>query len=180
MINLIPPEGFRVLKHEYLLRVGATCGFLGGGVLLIFTTTLAPTYILTHAQIQEYQARVDRVGDEAQSFADAQKEVEKTQTLLVQLYTNISAPLASNVIREIERVTPNGITFKTFYMESTKGVAKTVQLQGTASTRESLIQFKNHLEASEMFEKAGIPIADLARDVNLPFAFGVTFASTTQ
>lgn len=180
MINLIPPEGFKVLKREYLLRVGATSGFIVGVVLLALTASLAPTYILTSAQIKEYKTRIDNVGDEAQSFIDAQKEVEKTQTLLVQLYASTSSSLASNSIREIERIAPDGITFKAFNIENTQGVAKTVQLQGIASTRETLIRFKNQLEASESFEKAEIPIADFARDVNLPFAFKVSFASTTH
>lgn len=179
MINLIPPAGFKVLKREYLLRVGATCCFLSGGVLLVFTVTLAPTYILTRAQVGEYQARVDGVGDEAKVFADAQKEAETTQTLLLQLQMGTSSLRASHIVREIEQSTPEGIIFTTFSIQNIKGVAKTIQVQGTASTRETLIQFKNHIEASDVFLKADIPIADLARDVDLPFAIAITLASST-
>lgn len=178
MINLIPPAGFRVLKREYLMRVGATSGFIIGGVFLLLTATLAPTYILTRAQIQEYQTRMEGIGNEAQTFADAEKEAEMTQVLLAQLQVNPSSLRASDVLREIERVTPDGITFKTFALQSIAGVAKTVQIQGTASTREALIQFKKAVEASDVFEKAEIPIADFAKDVDLPFAVTISFTVT--
>lgn len=176
MINLIPPAGVRVLKREYLLRVGATCGFIIGVVFLLLTATLVPTYVLTRAQIQEYQTRMKGVGNEAQAFADAEKEAEKTQILLAQLQTNPSTFRASDVVREVERVAPHGIVFKTFSILSTAGVAKTIQVQGTASTREVLIQFKKAIEASDVFEKAEIPIADFAKDVDLPFTVTISFS----
>ncbi len=177
MINLIPPAGYTVLKREYLLRVGASLCFLLGSVFCILTIALAPTYILTSAQIADYEARINNVEDEAAVFAEAERQVGEAHTMLTQLQTIGHTVHTSDILREIEHLTPAGISFKTFYMASkAQNTPQTIQVQGVAATREALIRFKNELEATPRFEKAEVPIADLARDADLPFAITVTLS----
>ncbi len=175
MINLIPPAGYTVLKREYLLRISASFFFLMAVILFILTVSLAPTYILTSAQIADYETRINNVEDEAAIFAEAERQVGEAHMVLTQLQTVGHTIHTSDILREIEHIAPTGITFKNFYVSTgALNTAQTVQVQGIAPTREILIRFKNVLEDSALFEKAEVPIADLARDVDLPFAITVT------
>lgn len=180
MINLIPPAGYTVLKREYLLRISASFSFLMAVVLFILTVSLAPTYILTSAQIGDYETRINNVEDEAAVFAEAERQVGEAHMVLTQLQTVGQTEHTSDILREIERIAPAGISFKTFYVSpETENTAQTVQVQGVAPTREMLIRFKNVLEESALFEKAEVPIADLARDVDLPFAITITLRKSS-
>lgn len=175
MINLIPPAGYQILKREYLLRVGASFSFLMAVILFILTVSLAPTYILTSAQMADYETRINSVEDEALVFAEAERQVAEAHTILTQLQTVGHTVHTSDILREIESIAPAGISFKTFYISSSaKDAAQTIQVQGVASTREALIRFKNAIEEVPRFEKAEVPIADLARDADLPFAITIT------
>ncbi len=178
MINLIPPAGYTVLKREYLLRVGASLGFLLGSVFCVLTAALVPTYILTSAQIADYTTLISNFGDEAQTFAEAERVAGEAQVLLAQMQKGTQTPRASALIQALVQRAPEGIIFKTFALQAAAGVPHIVQVQGVAATREVLIRFKNEIEAASEFEKAEVPIADLARDADLPFAITITLATT--
>lgn len=173
MINLIPPEGHKTVKREYLLRVGATFGFLFGWVVIFLTVALIPTYVLINAQINAF-ALEDTTKGKEDSFKKAEEEVHTTETVLTQLKTVAPRVSASTVIAEIQHRAPASIVFRRFSFGETKGVIDMVQVQGVAPTRESLAQLKSALEASEMFRSAEVPISDLARDAELPFVITVT------
>ncbi|QQR64766.1 PilN domain-containing protein [Candidatus Kaiserbacteria bacterium] len=175
MINLIPPAGYKVLKREYLLRIGASFSFLMAVVLFILTVSLAPTYILTSAQIADYETRISSVEDEAAVFKEAERQVTEAHIVLAQLQTTGNTVVTSDILHEIENVAPEGISFKTFSISASgQNATQTVQVQGVAPTREALVQFKNALENTTLFDKAEVPIADLARDANLPFAITIS------
>lgn len=174
MINLIPPEGEKAVRREYLLRTGATAACIIGFVFLVLSGSLLPTYILTGVHIKEYQEKVDAEKDIAQVFQDAEKEVKLSEELLTQLKSGSSSRSVSELIRAVEEKTPQGITFKAFQMNTAKRGADTLLVQGVAATREDLVRFKNTLKEVPLFEKVEIPIADLARDTSLPFSITIT------
>jgi hypothetical protein len=180
MINLIPPTGYHVLKQEYLLRVGASFCFLIGSIFFVMTAALAPTYILTSAQIADYTSRVDGAGDESHTFAEAEREAGEAQILLAQIQKNIKSAQASVLIQAVTQLAPQGISLKTFSVQNTPTTPGTVQIQGVAKSRETLVHFKNAIEGAPQFEKAEVPIADLARDADLPFAITITLTATPQ
>lgn len=174
MINLIPPAGYKVLKREYLLRVSASFFFLMAVILFILAVSLAPTYILTSAQIADYKVRINNVEDDALVFGEAERQATEAHTVLTQLQTNGNSVLTSDILHEIESVAPTGISFKTFSLSTAgQNATQTVQVQGIAPTRAALIQFKNAIENTTLFEKAEVPIADLARDADLPFSITI-------
>jgi hypothetical protein len=174
MINLIPPEGHKAVKREYILRVGATLAFLFGWAIIFLTVALVPTYVLINAQINAFELEDGGEGEKEDLFKKAQGEVNAIETVLAQLKTTAPTVSASVVIAEIQKRAPANIVFRRFSFVETKGVINTVQVQGVAPTRESLAQLKSALEVSEMFRSAEVPIADLARDAELPFVITVT------
>ncbi len=176
MINLIPPEGHKAVKREYILRVGATLAFLFGWVAIFLGIALVPTYVLIDAQIDTFVLEEATEEVKEESFKKAQEEVHTIETVLTQLKTDTSKVLPSVVIAEIQKQSPSNVTFRQFSIDEVGGIIEKVQIQGIAPTRESLARLKNVLEASEMFNTAEVPLADLARDVELPFAITVTMS----
>lgn len=173
MINLIPPEGHRVLKREYALRVGSTFLLLMSVILMFLSVAHIPTYVLVKAQINSYMLEASGAAGDAIDWDSVEKEVATTNSILAQMSAAPQTALVSAAIQEIERRAQEGIIFKTFYTQDVDGVVTEIQVQGVAPTRAALAAFKAALESSDMFVSAEVPISDLARDVNLPFAITV-------
>lgn len=169
MINLIPPHGHTALKHEYLLRVASVYGFLFSGVLIASTILMIPTYVLTSSQLSGAMDESSRVVETKRAFDTAFEEIKEANTIMAQLRRESNAIPATTLIEEIVRVTPLGIEFNAFHVTKENELPSKIQVQGVATNRSALASFKNTLEASPFFLSALVPIADLARDTNLPF-----------
>jgi hypothetical protein len=174
MINLIPKKGHKTVKYEYILRVGATLGFLFTGMLLLLSASLIPTYVLVDAQIKAFESEKKQLSETDATFKEADNEVELTKEILAQLKRSPNNARVSEVVEEIRSVAPNSIVFTNFITDATKGSFTKIQVKGQAPTRKELAELKNTLESSEMFASAEVPIGDLARDVDVPFAIAVT------
>ncbi len=176
MINLIPPEGHKVMRREYLLRAWSTILLLFSCVVIFLTIALIPAYVLTNAQIKAFELETEQKNGNDDIYANVEKEVQVANSMLNQFKTPSPSMFSSAVIEEIKNSAPASIAFSTFQVNTTGVVIDTVQIQGVAPTREALAQLKLKLEASPMFEKAEVPIADLAKDTNLPFTITITLA----
>lgn len=175
MINLIPPEAEKVAKHEYILRVGGILAFLLSAVLLIFTIALVPTYVLISAQIDTSIQQTEDAGLD-EEFKKADAEVVLTKAFIDHIRTKEQRVQPSVIIESITDAVPPGISLGLFVTKQNEktGVIEKIDLQGIASTRELLAQFKSAVEEASLFVKAEVPIADLARDTNLPFTMSIT------
>jgi len=174
MTNLIPPEGKKSVKREYFLRVGATYGFLFSFVLILLSAALIPTYVLVGAQIDAFEAEKEQNNNDTSALQEIDKEVEAIKEILAQFKRTPENILPSVLISEIKNVAPYSIGFTNFTVQAEEGVIDKIKIQGDAPTREALAALKNAIEASPFFDKAEVPIADLARDTDLPFAITVT------
>jgi hypothetical protein len=174
MINLIPPKGHIALKHEYVLRVASVYAFLLAGVLAAATALMIPTYVLTSTQLTGARDEGDRMAETKQKFDTAFGEIRVANTVMAQLRKESSTTDISEVISEVVRVAPRGITFTTFQATREEAKLSEIQVQGTADSRIVLASFKNALEGSDRFSEAIVPISDLARDSELPFVVTVT------
>ncbi len=172
MINLLPPEGHKAVKREYVLRVGAAIFLLFAGVAIFLTVSLIPTYVLIGAQINSSEALTTEASDDAERYEDAEAEVKEIEMIMAQLQKRPQTQDISTIVAEIRKRASSAISFKTFRIDTAKKAL--IQIQGVAETRESLAQFRTALEASDLFAKAEVPISDLARETELPFAITIT------
>lgn len=180
MINLIPHKGQIALKHEYLLRVGSVYGFLFTGVFLACTALMVPTYVLTSSQMigaQDVSAEIEKT---KASFGTAFGEIKVANTVMAQLRKEQDDIQISQVIEEIVKVAPREISFTTFQAEREGVTLKEIRVQGIAENRIALATFKNEIEKSSLFSQALVPIADLARNSDLPFVVTVTLGTDNR
>ncbi len=181
MINLIPPEGYQMVKREYLFRVGAVYGFLFSFVFLLITASLIPLYVLVDGQRKDISLEAVEESNTAEQFQNTTAIIEKTNSVLTQLSLPEPPFLISSAINEIQKRAPEGVSFKMFSIDivdnnakkKTNNTTQNIQVQGKATTREKLAQLKTSLEDSELFETVEVPISDLARDVDLSFSITI-------
>ncbi|MFZ2253347.1 MAG: hypothetical protein WAW13_04240 [Minisyncoccia bacterium] len=173
MINLIPPEGYKMIKREYLFRVGAVYSFLFSIVFVLIIVALIPMYVLVGAEINDVSLEAEREQGTAHTLQNVDTTIAITNSVLAQLSTPEQPFVISAAIDEIQKLAPVGIVFKTFTVEGVKGVVEKIQVQGTSPTREKLSQLKIALEASELFQTVEVPISDLARDMDLTFTITI-------
>ena len=174
MINLLPPTGHKIVKQEYFFRVGSSLCLLFASVNILLTIALVPTYVLVDAQVKSLEAESPEEGASADASKASDAEIKKTQQILKQLKTTKESVLSSTAIAEIQKYAPDTIAFSNFQVATSKGAIDSIQVQGVAPTREVLSHFKEALEQTEVFQKAEVPLSDLAKDTNLPFALTVT------
>ncbi len=179
MINLIPSQGHTALKHEYLLRVASVYGFLFSGVLIASTILMLPTYLLISSQLSGAMDESSRVEETKRAFDVAFEEIKVANTLMAQLRKKTNVLSGTTVIEEVVRVAGAGIAFSAFNVSTENELPSKVQVQGVAANRSALASFKNTLEASPLFLTALVPIADLARDTNLPFLITIELETGT-
>lgn len=177
MINLIPPQGRAALRHEYLLRIGSVGAFLLSGAFLIGAVLLAPTYVLTSSQVTGARGQSSEMEETKRAFDSAFGEIRVANTIMAQLRKTDTLTPITKTLEEAVRVAPPGIRFNGFSLDRKNGGLSQIVIQGVADTRRTLASFKTTLEASDTFEEAVIPISDLARETELPFAITVTLSS---
>ncbi len=180
MINLIPPKGHTALKHEYVLRVASVYAFLLAGVLVAATALMIPTYVVTSTQLTGAKDEGDRMAETKQKFDTAFGEIREANTVMAQLRKESATTDISDIITEVVRVAPRGVTFTTFQATREGTKLPEIQVQGMADSRIVLASFKNALEASDRFSEAIVPISDLARDSELPFVVTVTLEESAS
>lgn len=173
MINLIPPKGEGVVRREYILRVSATYAVLLGCTVSVFAIGLVPIYILVQAHIGALKVEAATQTD-TELLKRAEGEIREIKEVLAQLRSQEQTVHASTVFKNIETLAPGGVTFKTLTCGYDSDTITTIIVTGTATTRETLIRFKKALETSETFSSAEVPIADLAKDTNLPFTMTIS------
>lgn len=183
MTNLIPPQGHRALRREYIARVFSVYAFLLGGVLIALTALVVPTYVLVDMQLASVTFQNTAALDVDTSYKEAEAAIKHANDILAQFAGDTKQVLPSRVLREMQSVAHTGITFEKFQVQFAPKGAKEgdlILVQGSADSRASLAAFKDALNASPLFENAVVPISDLARDADLPFAITLTLISSPE
>ena len=169
MINLTPPFGKRIIKIEYILRLGSVYLILLSGVFLSGAALLLPTYVLTRAQYDVARVAEENREIKQDIFDAALDTFGDINAVMVQLSTLSRGEPKSRFIEEVVRNAPAGIVLSSFSFGVSDTGEKTLTLEGRSTTRAALVEFRSAIESSHVFRNVEIPIADLARDVDSPF-----------
>jgi len=180
MINLIPPEGHKVVSREYWVGVLSVWAFLISGVCIVIAVLLAPLYVLIHSQLVALSAEVRKEGEADISFKEAEKTVIETNKIVSQLHITSSRTNPTEVLTAVTEAADQAIILNKFSVTETDDVISSVQVTGSATSREALTDFKSALERSALFTSAEVPISDLARESDLPFDITVTLSDVKK
>jgi len=176
MINLLPPKARKAAAREYWAHVCTVWGILLSIIALVTFLLLIPSYVLVTSQLTALETAVQEGVGSEESFKAAEEHIRNANLLSSQLNKRDVLVPSHEIIRALEEAASSEIQLNFFKIVRENTTIKNIHIQGTASSREALAQFKITLERSPLFETAVVPISDLARETNLPFAITVIIA----
>ncbi len=174
MLNLLPQEEKKKLIKEYKMRFYSTLALFACLLFLIAIVGLFPSYISKRAEMQSLldQKLEAEEKNSAASLEEADKLGASNKALAEYLVARISSlealPSAHGLIEKIFAKKTSAISVTSIDVTATE-----VTIRGIAATRADLIAFHSSLRAEAEFKTATLPIADIAKSIDAPFAIQV-------
>lgn len=185
--NLLPSERRRALIYDYVLRLGV--------VLLIFITMLTftaaalllPTYILFEKSITTKKAQVAAMESKLSSAEeDALSARLSVLSASVEALSTLKETVSASVrVRSVLAVSRPGITISSIsytplttirYKNSVGKVPGTIELSGTAATRDALRSYQLALQREPFVVLASLPVSAYAQDKDIGFVITITLS----
>lgn len=170
MYKLLTEEEKVLIEREYKSRKIVLIEFFLVALLFIGAIGLVPSYIIAVSKEKDANASLAALN---QSLSG--KTTEDLDTWLKEINTKIKlfAPSQDTdrpyeAFKEIIALKPNGIKINNLSYSKNKTDIE-FKLEGMAVDRRTLVDFQNSLNTSNKFTSASIPVADLAKDKNIPF-----------
>ncbi len=173
MTNLIPPTAQTQVTREYWIRTVSVWLFLLSFGCVIGVIVYIPVYVLVQNQLQVFQNEFKQVSTENSSFEDSEKALILANTLSKLLVSSGTTTPFTQVIAKLETYAGSEITIKNIQFARTDGVITSIDLNGVAQSRLSLIAFQKQLESDPLFSKAELPLSNLAKDKDIPFTITI-------
>lgn len=177
LVNVLPEEYRHLLRREYLLRVAIVGVGAATVVLIVNGVLLIPSYLYASREVRAYDVAIKQVTLSGATDEEKQMNAE-LQTLSQQasvLSGLSSIPTASASIRAILAVSRPNVTIETFnYTAANKGKPGTMQISGTANTRQALQSYDTALQGLSFVSSVDLPISDYAKETNIPFTMTLT------
>jgi len=179
LTNLLPEARSALLRRVYFLRLG-TLGLLLA-VLLVASAAalLLPTNAFIGSEVHTKTAQLATINSgltSADEVALSSRLASLSQDATI-LSSLASAPSATAIIRQALAVPGPGITLSSF--SYTPGDGKnpgTLELGGTALTRDALRSYQLALQSAAFASKADLPVSAYAKDTDIDFTITVTLS----
>jgi Tfp pilus assembly protein PilN len=182
MINLLPPAEKEILTQEETWKLTVILGILVLVFLVSFSLILfsIKTYLAGEVEVQEIF--IDQRTKELQNpqMESLQKNLINFNQTLIQLESFYRGQFkVTEILEKISRILPSEtyLTNLSISLQSDKKGKRQVNcnLSGFASTRETLLKFKENLEKEEIFEEIYFPPANWVKpsDINFTVNFKI-------
>ncbi len=178
MINILPKEQKKDLKYEYHMRLFSVI-FIMLAILGIFATILIiPSYffskskeVLIEKKLEDFNKNNPEI-----KVGDLNKITLDVNTKLKTLDNTWPNDLDTyDTFNQVLSTIPSGITITQFlYNEENEGTTA-LQINGNATSREVLQNFKTTLQSNTKFSDVNLPISDFVKksDINFSISFSV-------
>ncbi len=175
MINVLPYKEKESLRREYWMRFFSVVFVLLSLTLLCLCVLLLPSYFLSTTKeslAQESLMRWNREHGE-QALFETSTIISEANQKLVLLKDATPSIVSEGAIAPLLALRTSGITFShLIYNKQFDGV-ETLEVRGTAETRESLRVFKQALDESGYFSSVEIPLSSFIERSNIPMNISI-------
>lgn len=168
MINLIPPDGRKIVAREYWVRVISTWCLLATLALIVGTVLLVPSYVLTNTHLEAIREQTNENLEGELDYKEAESAIKRANELSRKLNTNTPYVRLTEIVDAVDVEVTSGIIIRNFRIND-DGELVRVEVQGIAATRPDLSSFKSRLESIPLVEGVDLPISNLALEEELPF-----------
>lgn len=180
MINLLPPSARKQVQIEYWIRVSSVWVILLGCACIIIGSLMVPSLILVQSQLAVYDGEYQAASTQKNVYETLEQDVRVANGIAAQLVSSDVDRLFSNIISEIEEVAGRTVALSSITFSRTDMIVQSVQITGEAASRSLLVQFRDELETSPLFDSAALPLANLAKDKDVPFSIAIIVSNQKQ
>lgn len=176
--TLLPEKEIKALKREYRIRLVIFFLFFMSVAVLAGIFSLAPGFILSYTQEKEALEHLKKVekNRKDKGLDSVVKELNQTNTIIKKLEENSGNLIYSKIVSQIIGHKTNGLSIKSFDISKSPNATSSadVVIQGKATTRDSLISFKNKLEADPLISNLQLPVSDLAKSKDISYSIKIS------
>lgn len=172
LTNLLPIQRQHMLVREYYLRLGVVMMMCVIVLTVAAAALLVPAYVFltvgAHTK-QDFLATMIPTLSDAESVALSARLTALSDRVAT-LTALSSTPSASGIVRSVLALPRPGIALSSFaYTQSAGKNPGTLELSGTAETREVLRNYQLILENAPFILSAKLPVSTYTKDTNLTF-----------
>lgn len=171
MINLLPQKEKALITKEYHLRRLALYLVMLLVLALVAVVLLLPSYVLSlyKKNAAELSYIQPPVNDQEES-KELLSRVNKGKAALSALVPEQPAKLPIELVTLITSLKTDDNTINSIKYTFKPPQSFEVVVTGVAETRQSLVAFKNALEAVPGLDKVELPVSNFAKDSNINFS----------
>lgn len=179
MLRLLLPKEKKSLRKEYYARFTILACFGASFVLVLWGVSLTPTFVMLQAEErvlqEELRVATDTSLNEERTTLKAElARLSKQLKLLDVPAYHVSRILQTVTSAQTRDVGLSSISFDSAVDSVDKSLKGQLTLSGVASTRSSLLMFKEALEQqSDLITSVDLPFASLVKDAEVPFTITV-------
>ena len=175
--NLLPKEQKKALDQEYYVRLATVTALLLSGSVVVGAIALVPAYMHTASELRLSDGAYEQCQKNVQDNDSLLEEVTRSSAMVTFLEEKYAQEKLTTLLDEVLKEQPSGITLTGFSYKRTDSI---LALQGIASTRDLVVPFARSLESNQYFEKAPVPISNLAKNTNLEFSLSIELAKQVK
>lgn len=179
MVNLIPHVAKKSIAKEYWVRVFSIWLFLITIAFLVTTSLLIPTYVLIQGQVNAYRTEAEEIIVKADAYNLSSASLIKASQQATELIKIDAETPFSNIITVLSDLPKNGVEIISYEFTREASLIGPITLEGTATTRQSLADFRETLLEHPQIEKIELPISNLALDRDISFSVTITLKQST-
>jgi hypothetical protein len=178
MLNLLRPEQKKKIIHEYHVRFFVLVFSLLFCIQIVAIILLIPSYAISKARSDALNSQTSTLQkqDESQEVARLNGLVNQTNGYINILSLTSTTTDAYLIIDNIVNVRGPNIKINGVVYGAQNGQNQVI-IQGTAVSRQNLLDFVNQLKKQKKVLSATLPISDFSQPQNINFSLTVIMAS---
>jgi hypothetical protein len=171
---LLPKEEMKLLRKEYRLRFAIVALFALSSIVTVGILSLIPSYLHVWGERSAAMARYTELerNRRASGAEERERELNQTQVLAEKIISDNQGVQGTSLVEKILAHRRSSITLNSFTIVRDVGTSTLAEakLEGRASTREALLEFKRALEKDRTWSSVELPLSDLAKSRNISFS----------
>lgn len=172
MLRLLLEQQKKDIKRDYQTRFVVVLLLLVLAVVFFWIISLVPSFVLIYFEeraIKESSSEIleDSLLEDGTPVDEYVRDINNKIKLLNTPEFPVTKLIGEVVSRQVRSVSINTFEFKS---EENKG---TIFVSGIANNRESLVDFSNSLQESELFESIDVPFSNFAKSTDIPFTLTI-------
>lgn len=171
MFNLLPESLKERIEKEYNLRRLIIALFFLFSIQVMFFVFMLPSWMVSKYKEETSTARVAQLDNsELLSNSNAIRPIIRSiNAELILIDRSLEYPKVAPYLDSILAIKTSAIRINQFSFVPNSTSTETINMQGIASTRDALVNFKRGLDDSGLFKNVDLPVSNFTKDKNIAF-----------